>query len=42
MTGLDMVKGPHWSQILALFGQGGSHGDPGCRSGASVCPDVGE
>jgi protein TBF1 len=27
MTGLDMVKGPHWSQILALFGQGGSHGE---------------
>lgn len=28
MTGLDMVKGPHWSQILALFGPNGSHGEP--------------
>lgn len=27
MTGLDMVKGPHWSQILALWGHGGTHGD---------------
>jgi hypothetical protein len=24
MTGLDQVKGPHWSQILALYGPGGS------------------
>jgi len=24
MNGLDAVKGPHWSQILALYGQGGS------------------
>ncbi|KAF8862154.1 hypothetical protein BDZ45DRAFT_712923 [Acephala macrosclerotiorum] len=24
MTGLDQVKGPHWSQILGLYGQGGS------------------
>lgn len=24
MTGLDMVKGPHWSQILSLFGINGS------------------
>lgn len=24
MTGLDMVKGPHWSQILSLFGVNGS------------------
>jgi protein TBF1 len=27
MNGLDMVKGPHWSQILALYGKGGSHGE---------------
>ena len=24
MAGLDAVKGPHWSQILALYGSGGS------------------
>jgi len=24
MAGLDQVKGPHWSQILALYGPGGS------------------
>lgn len=24
MDGLDRVKGPHWSQILALYGSGGS------------------
>ncbi|KAK3077311.1 hypothetical protein LTS18_010610 [Coniosporium uncinatum] len=24
MNGLDAVKGPHWSQILGLYGQGGS------------------
>lgn len=24
MTGLDQVKGPHWSQILALYGSKGS------------------
>lgn len=24
MAGLDRVKGPHWSQILALFGPGGT------------------
>jgi len=24
MTGLDQVKGPHWSQILALFGADGT------------------
>jgi protein TBF1 len=24
MDGLDRVKGPHWSQILALYGAGGS------------------
>lgn len=24
MDGLDRVKGPHWSQILALYGNGGS------------------
>jgi len=24
MAGLDMVRGPHWSQILALFGQSGT------------------
>ncbi|KAF1989285.1 hypothetical protein K402DRAFT_268978 [Aulographum hederae CBS 113979] len=24
MDGLDQVKGPHWSQILALYGEGGS------------------
>ena len=24
MMGLDMVKGPHWSQILSLFGPSGS------------------
>ncbi|KAL2127703.1 hypothetical protein VTI74DRAFT_10295 [Chaetomium olivicolor] len=24
MAGLDMVKGPHWSQILSLFGANGS------------------
>jgi hypothetical protein len=28
MVGLDMVKGPHWSQILSLFGRNGSIGDP--------------
>jgi protein TBF1 len=27
MTGLDMVKGPHWSQILSLFGANGSISD---------------
>ncbi|KKF93486.1 Telomeric DNA-binding factor trf1 [Ceratocystis platani] len=27
MTGLDLVKGPHWSQILTLFGANGTHGD---------------
>ena len=27
MTGLDMVKGPHWSQILSLFGVSGSISD---------------
>lgn len=27
MTGLDMVKGPHWSQILSLFGPSGSISD---------------
>ncbi len=27
MTGLDMVKGPHWSQILQLFGPNGSISD---------------
>jgi hypothetical protein len=27
MTGLDMVKGPHWSQILSLFGPNGSISD---------------
>jgi protein TBF1 len=27
MAGLDMVKGPHWSQILALFGSGGTISD---------------
>lgn len=27
MTGLDMVKGPHWSQILQLFGANGSISD---------------
>lgn len=27
MAGLDMVKGPHWSQILQLFGQHGSISD---------------
>jgi hypothetical protein len=27
MAGLDLVKGPHWSQILALYGQGGSIDD---------------
>ncbi len=27
MTGLDMVKGPHWSQILQLFGPSGSISD---------------
>ncbi|KAM7204762.1 Telomere repeat binding factor (TRF) domain containing protein [Rhypophila sp. PSN 637] len=25
MAGLDMVKGPHWSQILQLFGPNGTH-----------------
>ena len=24
MAGLDRVKGPHWSQILAMFGRGGT------------------
>lgn len=24
MAGLDRVKGPHWSQILAMFGPGGT------------------
>lgn len=24
MAGLDRVKGPHWSQILAMFGAGGT------------------
>ncbi|KAF4973056.1 hypothetical protein FSARC_554 [Fusarium sarcochroum] len=27
MAGLDMVKGPHWSQILGLFGQNGTMSD---------------
>ncbi|KAH7153221.1 telomere repeat binding factor-domain-containing protein [Dactylonectria macrodidyma] len=27
MAGLDMVKGPHWSQILSLFGPTGSMSD---------------
>ena len=27
MAGLDFVKGPHWSQILAMYGSGGSHGE---------------
>ncbi|KAL1883025.1 hypothetical protein VTK73DRAFT_100 [Phialemonium thermophilum] len=27
MQGLDMVKGPHWSQILTLFGQNGTISD---------------
>ena len=27
MTGLDMVKGPHWSQILQLFGSNGTIND---------------
>lgn len=27
MTGLDLVKGPHWSQILGLFGHNGSISD---------------
>lgn len=27
MAGLDMVKGPHWSQILSLFGANGSISD---------------
>ncbi|KAK3997209.1 telomere repeat binding factor-domain-containing protein [Cladorrhinum sp. PSN332] len=27
MAGLDMVKGPHWSQILSLFGPNGSMSD---------------
>ena len=27
MMGLDMVKGPHWSQILSLFGANGSISD---------------
>ncbi|KAK3371512.1 telomere repeat binding factor-domain-containing protein [Lasiosphaeria ovina] len=27
MAGLDMVKGPHWSQILSLFGQAGTISD---------------
>ncbi|PHH71974.1 hypothetical protein CDD80_4851 [Ophiocordyceps camponoti-rufipedis] len=27
MAGLDMVKGPHWSQILTLFGHNGTMSD---------------
>jgi hypothetical protein len=27
MTGLDQVKGPHWSQILALYGPSGTIND---------------
>ena len=27
MDGLDRVKGPYWSQILALYGAGGSIGE---------------
>ncbi|TLD08397.1 uncharacterized protein PgNI_07036 [Pyricularia grisea] len=27
MTGLDLVKGPHWSQILSLFGPNGTLSD---------------
>ncbi|TLS26720.1 hypothetical protein PpBr36_04367 [Pyricularia pennisetigena] len=27
MTGLDLVKGPHWSQILSLFGPNGTISD---------------
>ncbi|GJN74168.1 TTAGGG repeat binding factor [Purpureocillium lilacinum] len=27
MAGLDMVKGPHWSQILSLFGHSGTISD---------------
>jgi hypothetical protein len=27
MDGLERVKGPHWSQILALYGSGGSLGE---------------
>ncbi|KAL8731178.1 MAG: hypothetical protein Q9166_003585 [cf. Caloplaca sp. 2 TL-2023] len=27
MSGLDQVKGPHWSQILALYGPGGTHNE---------------
>lgn len=27
MAGLDMVKGPHWSQILTIFGQNGTISD---------------
>jgi hypothetical protein len=27
MEGLDLVKGPHWSQILAIYGAGGSKND---------------
>jgi len=27
MTGLDQVKGPHWSQILALYGPNGTISD---------------
>ena len=27
MTGLDRVQGPHWSQILGLFGPGGSENE---------------
>lgn len=27
MMGLDLVKGPHWSQILSLFGQNGTIGN---------------
>ena len=27
MAGLDLVKGPHWSQILTLFGPHGTISD---------------
>ena len=27
MAGLDVVKGPHWSQILAMFGPGGTRNE---------------
>ena len=27
MAGLDIVKGPHWSQILAMFGPGGTRNE---------------